>query len=342
MTDDFENDNSFLQVIIFCGPNGSGKTTLINQIKETGFPTLDGVYPMPQYFINPDQVAKDLTEVFPDQRSKDIAAFNAAIKLRDEAIASKVPFCYESVFSHSSRVNEMLRLKEQGYTLLVTFITTENPDINVARVKQRVETQTTTGHDVPEMTVRDRYERTLALLPKAVEIADGARIYDNSVDFQEPTVQAVIERNGRFDIAPDAKQWVIDRLVEPLQHRERDLAAIIDALESRHRPAGLPDELRGSYSGEVILATKNFVVQYDELTKQTVIHDRLMLDTSPDLNRDKTIAYKPGDALAIRYSQANAPTVDRQKQIEQVVSPEKIHVKILNATLKKSDNDIER
>lgn len=47
-----------LHVMVFAGPNGSGKTSLIDQIRETGLETLDGVYALPAYFINPDQIAK--------------------------------------------------------------------------------------------------------------------------------------------------------------------------------------------------------------------------------------------------------------------------------------------
>ncbi|WGG52117.1 hypothetical protein [Rugamonas sp. DEMB1] len=47
-----------LHVAVFAGPNGSGKTTLIDEIRQTGLATVRGVYPLPAYFINPDQVAK--------------------------------------------------------------------------------------------------------------------------------------------------------------------------------------------------------------------------------------------------------------------------------------------
>lgn len=312
MTDEFIKDS--LHAIVFCGPNGSGKTSLIEQIKATGLATLNGTYPMPKHFINPDQVAKDLGSIFPDQRAKDLAAFNAAVKMRNEAIASKQPFAYETVMSHPSRINEMLRLKEQGYTLLVTFITTDHADKNVARVKQRFATKTTTGHSVPEITVRERYQRTLSLLPKAVEIADGARIYDNSIDFQNPLLQVVCESNVRFDIAPNAKQWVIEKLIEPLHSRGNDVKMILDAFKSNQQPVGLADELRGSYAGEVVLATKNFVVQYDEQTKQAVIHDRLMLDTAPESNKNKELTYTRGKSIEVCYSQENAPVVDHKMQ----------------------------
>jgi predicted ABC-type ATPase len=68
------------------------------------------------------------------------------------------------------------------------FVSTNSPDINVRRVAYRVKTGTTTGHDVPEDKTRSRYDRTTALLPAAVELADQAFLYDNSYDGRGYTV----------------------------------------------------------------------------------------------------------------------------------------------------------
>lgn len=317
MTTNKNNDDLPLHAVVFAGPNGSGKSSLIKELEESGLTTIGGIYPVPAYVINPDQVAKDLPGTFPDQAARDRAAFDAAIKLRDEAIKSGKPFAYETVMSHPSRINEMLRLKEQGYSVLVTFITTDNPDKNVARVKQRVETGTTTGHGVPEKSVRERYERTLSLLPKAVEVADAVFVYDNSVDWQAPTTQAVIERDGKFAVKADAKEWVKQRLVEPLRSRENDLETIQKVLTAKSQSGAMADELRGNYSGQVILSTKNFVVQLDDQSKQPIIHDRLMLDVAPESNKGMPATYTQHEKITIRYTEANAPSIDRHEKARQ-------------------------
>jgi predicted ABC-type ATPase len=299
-------------VIVFCGPNGSGKTTLIDELKASGLTAFGGVYDVPAYFINPDQIAKDLKGDYPDQRARDEAAFQAAVALRDQAIASGKPFAYETVMSHPSRINEMLRLKQQGYTLLVTFITTEHPDKNVARVKQRVETGTTTGHYVPEETVRARYARTLALLPKAAEIADAVFVYDNSVDFKAPTLQAVIDRDGRFDILEvedGGKEWIVERLVTPLQLREEELAGI----EGLYPAASFANELNGTYSGPVQYLSDSFVVQFDELTHQHIVHDRLMLDTASESHQNHPPIYFDDEKITVIYAPAKAPVIEHME-----------------------------
>ena len=54
---------------------------------------------------------------------------------------------------------------------------TEDADINVSRVKYRVQVG---GHPVAEDKIRSRYVRSLELLPQAVTYADRAYIFDNS------------------------------------------------------------------------------------------------------------------------------------------------------------------
>ena len=279
MSDEKKQTKLDLHVVVFAGPNGSGKTSLIDDIKETGLATVRGVYPVPTLFINPDQVAKDLQGEFADQDARDLAAARAAVSMRAEATENRLPFAFETVMSHPSRINEMLMLKEQDYRLFLTFITTDDPEKNVARVTLRYETGTTTGHYVAPDKVRERYHRTLALLPRAAEIADAVYIYDNSVDFEKPKLQAVIERDAQFSVSPDAKDWVMQRLVHPLQQRERELDQLIAALEKDGHQVGDADELNGTYKGAVLLKTTYFLAQLDDATKQAVIHDRLMLDT---------------------------------------------------------------
>lgn len=294
-----------LHVVVFAGPNGSGKTSLIDEIKETGLATVRGVYPLPAYFINPDQVAKDLVGAYQDQGERDVAAQSAAMRIRAEAIAKKLPFAFETVMSHPSRINEMLSLKEQGYRLFLTFITTDDPEKNVERVRMRYVTNTTTGHYVAPEKVRERYHRTLALLPRAAEVADAVYVYDNSADYKKPSLQAVIELGSQYSIAEDAKRWVIERLVRPLQYREEEVGEFVMELESQGFEIGETDELRGAYTGPVERVGSHFLAQRDEASGLVLIHDRLMLDTA----RADLVEYKVGLHLSVAYSPLNAPVL---------------------------------
>lgn len=299
-------------VVIFAGPNGSGKTSLIDELKVTGLATMRGTVRLPTRFINPDQLAKDLQDEYADQDARDEAAQRAAMRSRAEAIAAREPFAFETVMSHPSRISEMLLLKEQGYHVFLVFISTDDPEMNVARVTFRYQSGSTTGHYVKPEKVRERFHRTLALLPRAAEVADAVYIYDNSVEDKSATLQAVIERDAQFSVLPDAREWTMLRLVNVLRERERELDRLLAALEKASYPYGDTDELRGTYSGAVLSSTDFFLAQYDDATRQAVIHDRLMLETANHKPGQAAVAYAAGEHLTITYTPDGAPVTARQ------------------------------
>lgn len=315
-----------LHAVVFAGPNGPGKTSLINAIKANGLKTVNGLYPIPDQFINPDQVAKDLKGYFLDQESRDIAATKAAVVMRSDATQSKRPFAFETVMSHPSRINELLLLKEQNYHVLLTFITTDDPEKNVARVKMRYETGTTTGHFVPAEKVRSRYLRTLALLPRAAEIADAVFVYDNSAEFKKPELQALIEKNVSFSVSPNAKDWVRDYLIYPLQQRERERTEIAKEISKDGLEIVSVNELGGIYEGPVLLKSHFYIAHLNSSTRQVVIHDRLLLDTIHETLNVPSDSYAINETLKISYSIKNAPSVQRL-QVKVLIQPNGIDEK---------------
>lgn len=290
-------------VVVFAGPNGSGKTSLIDEVRKTGLAALGGIFPIPSDFINPDQVAKDLVGEFESQEEHDRAAQNAAIKMRLNAIDNRRTFAFETVMSHTSRINELIKLKEQGYHVLLVFITTDDPEKNVLRVINRYQSKTTTGHFVAPQKVRERYHRTLALLPKAVEIADAAFVYDNSIDFEKASLQALIDP-VTFSVDEHAKPWVIEKLVVSLQTREQQLFEIASEEDDLLSPYDA-DVLSGDYRGRVLSVTKDYIVQMDERSGRKILHDRLMLETSAD----SKIMYHLNEEMHISYTEESAPNV---------------------------------
>ncbi len=71
----------------------------------------------------------------------------------------------------------MLDARKLEFEVVLIYVATANPEINVARVNNRV---LLGGHDVPEEDIRRRYDRSLANLPLAVARADHALLFDNS------------------------------------------------------------------------------------------------------------------------------------------------------------------
>jgi predicted ABC-type ATPase len=153
-------------LLMVAGPNGSGKTTLTTTLRESGVNL--GVY------INPDDIAAGLSG---DYDKRVLEAQETANKIRDKCLDEKVSFSFETVMSHPSKIEILKRAKARDFLVIVYFVSTSDPRINVARVAQRVASG---GHSVPEDRIIARYARTMAQLPDAVAAADRTYLFDNS------------------------------------------------------------------------------------------------------------------------------------------------------------------
>lgn len=161
------NHKSFLpEVVVFAGPNGSGKSTITGVIRPL-------LRPVDITYINADEIKKVL-------HCTDLEAAQLAEKQREECLAKHVPFCFETVLSTERNLNLLRRAKENGFFLRSFFVLTSSADVNVARVKGRVQEG---GHDVPEEKIRSRYDRSLANVRALVDISDVCNIYDNTLKY---------------------------------------------------------------------------------------------------------------------------------------------------------------
>lgn len=115
-------------------------------------------------------------------------------------------FCFETVMSHESKVIVLSVAKSKGYKTYLYFVYTDNPELNVTRVKLRALMGL---HDVKPETVRNRYKRSFELLPQALKITDQAYIINNSDKFvivAEKTQQSMLFKET---INEDIKKYMI-------------------------------------------------------------------------------------------------------------------------------------
>lgn len=101
----------------------------------------------------------------------------AADFIRQKLIEKRVSFSFETVMSSPDKVALLEKAQSLGYRTYLYYIATDDPAINVARVKARVNLG---GHDVPESKIVTRYARSLDLLMEAVKHTNRAYLFDNS------------------------------------------------------------------------------------------------------------------------------------------------------------------
>lgn len=100
-----------------------------------------------------------------------------AERQREAHLADLQNFCFETVLSTDRNLKLLQRAKEIGYFIRCYYILTADPQINIYRIKSRVEDG---GHDVPEEKVESRYYKALELVKDVVAVCDICHIYDNS------------------------------------------------------------------------------------------------------------------------------------------------------------------
>lgn len=101
----------------------------------------------------------------------------AADFIRRKLLDARADFTFETVMSSPDKVTLLAAARARGYRTYLYYVATEDPAINVSRVRQRVRAG---GHAVPEDKIVSRYHRSLGLLFDAVRETNRAYLFDNS------------------------------------------------------------------------------------------------------------------------------------------------------------------
>ena len=108
-----------------------------------------------------------------------IAAARRVLKSAKEHISRNESFAVETTLAGKRYLRMMVDARIRGFEVVLVYIGTENVEINLARIRNRV---LAGGHDVPESDVRRRYQRSYKNLPIAIERADHTILFDNSTE----------------------------------------------------------------------------------------------------------------------------------------------------------------
>ena len=130
--------------------------------------------------------------------------------IRHQLLESKISFTFETVMSSKDKVDFLKKAQDAGYRTYLYFIATQDPIVNISRVKNRVKLG---GHNVPEDKIVSRYYRSLKLLSEAVKYSSRAYIFDNSS--QEKLWIAQINDGKEFEFKSDIiPSWINEYLID--------------------------------------------------------------------------------------------------------------------------------
>lgn len=137
--------------------------------------------------------------------------------LRQKLLEQKSSFTFETVMSHPSKIDILAHAQKAGYRTYLYFVATDDPTINVSRVRNRVKLN---GHDVPEDKIVTRYYRSLDLLIEAIRHTNRAYIFDNSGDNDEgkQTWLAEITEGKKLELKADKiPAWFIRSVLDKIK-----------------------------------------------------------------------------------------------------------------------------
>jgi predicted ABC-type ATPase len=184
------------QLWLLVGGNGAGKSTFHRlALERLGLP-----------FVNADVLARIAYPEAPEANS--YAAARLADQQRDSLLLQGLSFCYETVYSHPAKIDVVARARSLGYWIILVLIHLQRPELNLARVNQRLRE---CGHHVPDDKVIGRIPRTLEHVRRTIPLVDELRVFANS-SAESPFLPMFSRCDG-----------VQDRPMEPLSTWAADL-----------------------------------------------------------------------------------------------------------------------
>ncbi len=189
------------QLWVLAGGNGAGKSTFFKHyLADFGIK-----------LVNADLIAKNISSKHDVQLGYQAAAIAATIL--NDLLTQGASFCYETVFSHESKVDLIARAKGLGYKIILVYIHLMDSHLNEARVYQRT---LEGGHPVPREKIHSRIPRTMRHIKTALAIVDEAWILDNSSE-RNRFQPIVIMQNGKYEPQVDPlPKWACDILPFPV------------------------------------------------------------------------------------------------------------------------------
>ena len=133
------------KLYIISGCNGAGKTT-------ASYSLLPEMLNCTQ-FVNSDEFAKGLSPFHPEKAS--IQSSRYMLMKFKYLLERQQDFAIETTLATRTLLKMAQKAQKAGYTVTLLYFWLNSPELAVERVRARVEAG---GHDIPEETIRRRYQ----------------------------------------------------------------------------------------------------------------------------------------------------------------------------------------
>jgi predicted ABC-type ATPase len=179
-------------VIVLAGCNGAGKTTAARTLLAETLHVMT--------YVNADVIAQGLSGFNPDSAAMEAGRImlDRVHRLADE----RADFAFETTLAGRAYAPWLRHLRQDGYGIRLVYFWLASADLAVARVAERVRLG---GHDIPESTVRQRYERSVSnFFGMYRPIAHEWQAYNNSQEGLPGVIAHGDHRGNEIIVDPTA------------------------------------------------------------------------------------------------------------------------------------------
>ena len=157
------------EIIIVAGPNGAGKTSFARQyISSTG---------RAFSFANADDIAREAPLAGLGQVHRDLQATRLMLRRMEEFTADRRDFVVETTLAAKSYIDKIGSWRRIGYHVTLIYLRLPSAEFAVERVSRRVAAG---GHNIPESTIRRRYDLGRENLEKHYKsLVDAWYVFDS-------------------------------------------------------------------------------------------------------------------------------------------------------------------
>lgn len=141
------------EIILIAGPNGAGKTSFAREYlpkERAGF-----------VFVNADEIAQGADQSGLTRAEIDMRAARQMLQQIDALTGGGEDFVVETTLANLTYAAKIPRWRREGYRVVLIYLRLPNVEASLDRVRRRVAAG---GHDIPEITIRRRFAKSLSYL----------------------------------------------------------------------------------------------------------------------------------------------------------------------------------
>ena len=215
------------QFFILAGPNGAGKSTYGHEHVPKG-----------TYIFNGDLVYAELLQKYPDYDPEKLKGGVPARleKERDEAIAQRRHFAFESNYSNDLAIEITNTFKKAGYETNLIYFGLDDVETAAIRVDTRVDLG---GHFIDTDEIIFNYEEGIKRVRENLHRYDRVKFVDTSIKGIAPVIAYYLNENGKHTVLNPKIGWFNynfqDRMLDIAIRRINKLSTDLEKKQSREQ-----------------------------------------------------------------------------------------------------------